>query len=476
MADKAVSRREFLKIAGIAGATIGVGAGLGGLVEACGGTAATTTTTAAAATTTTAAAATTTTAAGATTTTASASVETGREVKVGWVTMTTGSFASLSEPDDYLLKYYGDAIGDGVVAGDGKKHPVKWIVKDSQSDANRAGEVAGQLITSDKVDIIMAGMTPVVCNPVSDQCEANGMPEVSYGAPWQAWYFRDATRAKDPTLGYKSVYHIFWGIEDLEAVYFALWNGVQTNKIVACLWANDPDGVATSDKATGFPPEMEKAGYKVVNPGLFTNGTEDFSSTINQFKSAGCEVLTVLATPPDFANFWKQAYQQGFHPKVATVARAILVRPDMEAIGDIGAGLSNEVWWTSSHPFKSAVTGQTCLEVATAWETQMNKGYNASLGLTGGAFETTIDVLKRVKNFDDPATIIDAIKTTNLETILGPIAFSGKPVPNIAKTPLVGGQWENNDPKWHWTRYTVDNSNYPATPITGKLHPIVYSS
>jgi branched-chain amino acid transport system substrate-binding protein len=456
MADKAVSRREFLKIAGIAGATVGVGAGLGGLVEACGGT-------------------TTTTAAGATTT-VSASVETGREVKVGWVTMTTGAFASLSEPDNYLLKYYGDAIGDGVVAADGKKHPVSWTVKDSQSDSNRAGEVASELITGSKVDLVMAGMTPVVCNPVSDQCEANGMPEVSYGAPWQAWYFRDATRAKDPTLGYKSVYHIFWGIEDLEAVYFALWNNVTTNKTVACLWANDPDGVATSDKATGFPPEMAKAGYKVVNPGLFTNGTMDFSSIINQFKSAGCEVLTVLATPPDFANFWKQAYQQSFHPKVATVARAILVRPDMEAIGDIGAGLTNEVWWTSSHPFKSAVTGQTCKEVADAWEASQNKGYNASLGLTGGAFEVTIDVIKRTTNVDDPASIIAAIKATSLDTILGNIAFTGQPVPNIAKTPLVGGQWENNDPKWKWNRFTVDNSHFPATPLTGTEHAIVYSS
>jgi branched-chain amino acid transport system substrate-binding protein len=475
MTDKSVSRREFLKIAGVAGAAVGVGAGLGGLVAACGGTEESTTATAAGATTTTAAGATTTTAAGATTTTAAAGVETGREVKVGWVTMTTGPFASLSEPDDYLLKYYGDAIGDGLVAADGMQHPIKWIVKDSQSDANRAGEVAGELITGDKVDIVMAGMTPVVCNPVSDQCEANGMPEVSYGAPWQAWYFRDATRAADPTLGYKSVYHIFWGIEDLEAVYFALWNGVETNKVAACLWANDPDGAAFSDPATGFPPEMEKAGYKAVNPGLFTNGTEDFSSVINQFKAAGCEVLTVLATPPDFANFWKQAYQQGFHPKVATIARAILVRPDMEAIGDIGAGLSNEVWWTSSHPFTSAITGQTCKEVADAWEAQMNKGYNASLGLTGGAFEVTIDALKRVTNFDDPASIIEAIKTTKLDTILGPMEFSGQPVPNVAKSPLVGGQWENDDPKWHWTRYTVDNSHFPATPLTGTLHPIVYS-
>ena len=47
---KSLSRREFLKVAGIAGATIGVGAGLGGALAACGG--GTTTTTAGATTTT----------------------------------------------------------------------------------------------------------------------------------------------------------------------------------------------------------------------------------------------------------------------------------------------------------------------------------------------------------------------------------------------------------------------------------------
>ena len=56
LTTRPVSRRQFLKLAGLAGAAIGLGAGLGGVVAACGDEE-TTTTTAAAATTTTAAAA-----------------------------------------------------------------------------------------------------------------------------------------------------------------------------------------------------------------------------------------------------------------------------------------------------------------------------------------------------------------------------------------------------------------------------------
>ena len=96
-----VSRRDFLKIAGIAGAAVGAGAGLGGILAAC-GEEETTTTTAGETTTTTAAATTTTTAAA--TTTVSTAAETGREIKLGFVTPTTGPLASFGVPDGYCVE------------------------------------------------------------------------------------------------------------------------------------------------------------------------------------------------------------------------------------------------------------------------------------------------------------------------------------------------------------------------------------
>jgi ribose transport system substrate-binding protein len=91
---RSLSRRDFLKMAGIAGATVGVGASLSGLVAACGGTEATTTT-AAPATTTTAAAATTTTAAAAGTTTTAAAAG----------TTTTAAAAAAWTADTIQAKY-----------------------------------------------------------------------------------------------------------------------------------------------------------------------------------------------------------------------------------------------------------------------------------------------------------------------------------------------------------------------------------
>jgi len=456
LGENNVSRREFLKIAGVAGASISVGAGLGGLLAACGEEETTTTTTGGGATTT---------ATAGSTTTVSAGGEMGREVKIGWVTMTTGVFAGLSEPDDFLLNQTKEAIGDGLVCADGLKHPISWVVKDSQSDPNRSAEVTGELITQDKPDIVFGGMTPVVNIPVAQQCEANGVPCVTYGCPMEPWFFG---LGGDPAVGFKWVYNVFWAIEDLKAVYVGLCNKIPTNKVLACLWANDPDGVATADEKTGMPAAFIPEGYKVVNPGVFTQGTEDYSSLINQFKSEGCEALTALANPPDFANFWKQAKQQGFVPKVTAIGRAILTRPDMDAVGDIGNGLCLEVWWEKTHPFKSSLTGLNCQEQVAAWEAVESGPYSPALGLTGGAgFDVITDVVKRTANLDDPASYVEAIKATDLQTLVGPVKFSGALFPNCASTPLVGGQWIGKTGAWE--RLVVDNSHYPEIPETGTI-------
>ena len=59
----------------------------------------------------------------------SASAEAGREVKIGFVTPQTGGLASFGVPDKYCVDRATEAIGDGVVCGDGKKHPVTIVIR-----------------------------------------------------------------------------------------------------------------------------------------------------------------------------------------------------------------------------------------------------------------------------------------------------------------------------------------------------------
>ena len=112
-----VSRRQFLKLAGVAGATIGVGASLGGLVAACGGeTNAETTTTAAGVTDTTTAVGTEA-AAGSAATSVAAGAEQGKGLKVGIVVPMTGPLAEFGAPTEYLTKKVEDVTGRWLLCG-----------------------------------------------------------------------------------------------------------------------------------------------------------------------------------------------------------------------------------------------------------------------------------------------------------------------------------------------------------------------
>ena len=452
---RSVSRREFLKLAGAAGATVGLGAGLAGLVAGCGGEAESTTTTAGA---------TTTTQAAGSTTSVSAEVETGAEIKIGWVTPQTGPLASFGVPDKYCVERWTETVKDGLVCGDGKKHPITILTRDTQSDSNRAAQVAGDLINNDKVDMMMVASAPENTNPVADQCEANGIPCISGQTPWQAFFFG---RNGDPAVGFKWTYHVFVGVEDLITVYLAMWDSVTTNKTIGALWPNDADGNVFRPEFTGV---LEAKQYTVVDPGAFQPGSEDYTAQISQFKKAGCEIVTAVVNPPDFTNFWKQAYQQGFRPKVSTIAKALLFPQSIEAVGDIGVGITSEVAWHPTFPFKSSLTGETCQELADDFEKRTGQQWTIPL-LHYIVFEMAVDALKRTTDVSDKESIIKAVSTIKMDTMEGPVDFTlpvkegtVRPMPNIYKPPICLGQWVKGT-KWPYDLVIVNNAAAPMVTV-----------
>jgi len=391
----------------------------------------------------------------------------GRPIKIGFVTPRTGPLAPFAEADAFVIIQMRKLFGAGITIG-AEKHPVEIIVKDSGSNPSRAAEVATDLILKDKIDLMLVASTPETTNPVSDQCELHKKPCISTVAPWQPWFF---TRGGKPEKGFDWTYHFFWGLEDIITVFTSMWKGVATNGVVGGLWPNDGDGNAWGDAKMGFPAAFAKQGLKLVDPGRYQNLTSDFSAQIAKYKEANVEILTGVPIPPDFTTFWAQAAQKGFRPKVASVGKALLFPSSVEALGTNGEGLSTEVWWTPSHPFKSSLTGQSTRELATAYETVVNKQWTQPLGFSHALFEIAVDALKRTKDLNSAAAIRDAVASTNLNTIVGPVKWGSGPVKNVAKTPLVGGQWRKGG-KYKYELVIVENSLAKNIPLQDKLKPI----
>ena len=399
-------------------------------------------------------------------------------VKIGYVSPQTGPLAAFSEADNFIIGSFKEATKGGIKVGSSTL-PVEVIVKDSQSNPNRAAEVAKELIVSNKVDLMLVASTPETTNPVSTQCEIEEVPCISTMAPWQPWFIgRQANPAGGPPAWkpFTYTYHFFWGLEDIIAVFTNMWGQLPTDKSVGGLFPNDGDGNAWGDKVVGFPPVLDKLGYKLTDPGRYQNLTDDFTAQIAAFKKANCEILTGVVLPPDFTTFWNQAQQQGFKPKIASVGKALLFPVAVEALGKNGNNLSSEVWWSPNHPFKSSLTGQTAKQLADAYEKSSGKQWTQPIGFIHALLEVAVDVFKRTPQAGDSKATVKAIAETNLDTVVGHLQWNGANLPpfaqkNVAKTPLVGGQWRLKDGNKYEIVIT-DNKTFPAIPTGGKMEPI----
>ena len=295
----------------------------------------------------------------------------------------------------------------------------------------------------------------------------NELPCITTDCPWQPYFFG---RNGKPETGFDWTYHFFWGLEDVIGAFLALWDQGSTNKVVGGLFPNDADGNAWGDKVVGFPPALEKAGYKLVDPGRYQPLNNDFTSQITAFKNAGCEIVTGNMIPPDFGTFWGQAAQQGFKPKIVTIGKALLFPSVIYSIGARADGLSSEIWWTPNHPFKSSLTGQSAKELTDAYVKATGRPWTQPIGFKHALFEVVADVVKRTADLGDKAAIMAAIKATDLQTIVGPVKWTGQPVKNVTKTPLVAGQWQKTGD--HFELVICENKTAPEIPVGGQLKMI----
>ncbi len=384
-------------------------------------------------------------------------------LKVGHVSPRTGPLAGFAEADEYVLGAIQEAFNAGL-ENNGKSWSVEIISKDSQSNPNRAAEVAADLILGDEVDILVAASTPDTVNPVADQAEVNEVPCITTDCPWQPYFFG---RNGVPGEGFASTYHFFWGLEDVIGAFLDMWGQADVARKVGGLFPNDADGNAWGDAENGLPKPLAAAGYELVDPGRYQPLSDDFSNQIAAFKSAGCEIVTGNMIPPDFATFWAQSAQQGFAPRIVTIGKALLFPSVIESLGERGDGLSSEVWWSPNHPFSSSLTGASAKELAEGYSAASGRPWTQPIGFKHALFEVVADVIKRAEDLEDPEAIVSAIAGTNIDTIVGPVNWANGPINNVTKTPLVAGQWQKDGDAMDLK--IVANSDAPNIPLTGDL-------
>jgi branched-chain amino acid transport system substrate-binding protein len=399
----------------------------------------------------------------------------GTDIVIGFIHPLTGDLADFGTSDNWVVAAImaTSQYKNGFKVG-GKTYPVTIKSYDTQSDPTRAGQLASQAILTDKVDLIVTSSTPETVNPVATVTEKLGTPTICGNVPWQAWY---ANLGGNPTPG-KSTFKPSWvtmyflGVNDLCNAFIPMWNKIHgqlgTDKIAGCLFPNDSDGNAFR---AAWPLFAGPAGYTLVDPPAYTDGLTNYSSFISEFKSKNCEFFTNVQLPPDFNVFWKQAAQQGYKPKLATVAKVLLFPSDVTALGSLVNNIATDAWWTPNMPWTSSLTGQTCAELAAAFTADTGSQWVQSLS-NYSLFEVAYAAMTSVNNPHDKTEVADALFKVNIEGIAGQLNWTSakNPAPGVVDTPCLGVQWKANS-KYGWSMEVVDNTLMPQVPLTATLEP-----
>jgi branched-chain amino acid transport system substrate-binding protein len=398
-----------------------------------------------------------------------------KDINIAFIHPLTGDLADFGTSDNWILGEINatSQFKSGITTG-GKTYHINITSYDTQSDPTRAGQLASQAILSDKVDMILTSSTPETVNPVATVSEKLGTPTVCGNVPWQSWY---ANLGGNPTPGQSTfkptwVTVYFLGVNDLCNAFIPMWNRIHselgTNKVVGCMFPNDSDGNAFR---AAWPIFAKAAGYTLVDPPAYTDGLTNYTSFISEFKADNCDFFTNVPLPPDFNTMWKQAAQQGYKPKLATVAKVLLFPGDVKALGSLVNNIATDAWWAPQMPWKSSLTGQTCMDIANAYTSATGQQWVQSLS-NYSLFEVAYTAFKTVSDPHDKAEVANALFNINIEGIAGQLDWTSSkaPAPGVVDTPCLGVQWKPST-QWGWSMEIVDNTLMPEVALTATLEP-----
>lgn len=377
-------------------------------------------------------------------------------VLIGRPNSSTGPISGFGEPtpwaDNRVLEYINNKEGGIYIKEYGKKVPVRIKVLDNESSGTKAGEIASRLILHDKVDLMVLYQ---FSEAIASICERYQMPNLVVEHPVEPWM------AGGP---YKWSYQSGISFKTALGAFIAIWeaNAHRTNMTFGLMAPNDADGIHIAKVFEGI---LKEKGWKVVDPGRYPSGLQDWTSVIKKLKEGNVEILMGSMASPDFASLWRQMHQQGFLPKICSMGRATLFPSGVNAIGpDLAHGLVVDIHWSPQYPFKSHLTGETCKEVADAWESETGKQWTQVIGFKYAGMELAIDVIKRAQSVDKKA-ILKAISETDVETLIGRIKYNKD---HYCLTPIVTGQWVKGE-KWPYEAVIINNAQFPIIPITAEM-------
>jgi len=329
-----------------------------------------------------------------------------------------GASVQLTGPVANTGRYYKDAYdfaidkinaAGGVKVGNTKR---KLALKlyDNQSDVNLSVRQYTQLVSQDKVNLLLGPFASNFALADSAVSEKYRIPMVQGGG------------ASDQIFSRKFKY--IFGTLAPASNYFAstidmLKQLDPAPKSVALLYADDAFDVSV---AQGTRPLLQKAGLKIAIDARYSSNASDFNSLLSQIKSVNADAVLVAGHETEILNFVRQAKSLAVAPKMYSFTVGVPSEDFRKALGKDADYAFGMTAWLPNASLKDRWFGDAA-QFATAYKAKYgyDPDYHAASGVAD--VEAVAQAIESAGSVE-PQKVRDALAKLNFPSLYGTIAFA----------------------------------------------------
>lgn len=308
--------------------------------------------------------------------------------------------------------------------------PVELKVIDNGSDPDTATTQYENLISVDKVDLVVGPFSSLLVIPTSAVAAKHGYAfvEPAGGAP--EVFNRGLTNLffAQPAQGARQA--------DPFALYILGLPADQRPKTFAVVSLDDPFTLGVMDRLKGL---LENGGLKLVYDTKYPDGTTDFSKIASDVNALSPDLILGGTQTEDSIGQIKAYQSVGYQPHIAYFTNGpSLPGPFRDGLGQATEGIFSSIsWYSESHEYQNDKFVATYTEMFGG--TMGDIPEDAANAFTVG--QVLQQAIENTGSFDN-ATLIKELHKGTFKTIIGPLSFDETGAPQGSFMLL---QWQGNN-------------------------------
>lgn len=334
-------------------------------------------------------------------------VQAAEPVKIGFSIAQTGPLAASSGSQSQAYELWREQVnakGGLAIAGEAKR-PVEFVVYDDQSQGAKAAQVYERLITTDKVDLLLAPYATGIHLGIVPVIERLKRPVVADTVGTTA--IRDA---KSKYMFLTQPLPDAWGVAVVDLIKSL---GV---KRVAIATVQLPFAIEVKKAAV---PALEKAGIPIVFNQDYASDTKDMTTLITGMKNENPDFILGLSYLNDSATLLNYARELGLQADYSFAMLGPAQASFVDKLGKNADGTISIGFWSRNSKFPGSK--------------EFFDAYKAKWNMVPDDKDTTIayvacQVLEQAvaKAGLDPEKVRAALSSETFETIIGPVKYNAQ--------------------------------------------------